>query len=156
MLRKLVKEQPAPQVDLKTFDGNPLEYKYFMSMLRESVKKKIEDPKGRLTQLIQYTRGEAKDLSKNFINERPEYGYSNAMVVLQRQYGNPHALLSSHRTGVRQMVPLKAEDATVFRKLFNFPIKCQTIEADGQYNPLDRHTINHQHGFIKTPTASSR
>ena len=35
------------------------------------------------------------------------------------------------------MVPLKARDATVFRKLFNFLIKSQTIEVDGHYNPLD-------------------
>ena len=26
---------------------------------------------------------------------------------------------------------------TAFKKLFNFVIKCQTIEADGHYNPLD-------------------
>ena len=35
------------------------------------------------------------------------------------------------------MVPLKAGDATAIRKLFNFLIKCETIEADGHYNPLD-------------------
>ena len=95
MLCKLVKEQSAPQVYLGSFDENPLEYIYFMSMFRESVEKKIEDPKGRLTRLIQYTRGEAKDLIKNFINDRPEYGYNNAMELLQRQYGNPHTLQSS-------------------------------------------------------------
>ena len=49
MFCKLVKEQSAPQVDLEPFDGNPLEYKYFMSMFKESVEKKIEDPRGRLT-----------------------------------------------------------------------------------------------------------
>ena len=38
-------------------------------MFKESVEKKIEDPKDRLTRLIQYTRGEAKDLIKNFIND---------------------------------------------------------------------------------------
>ena len=35
------------------------------------------------------------------------------------------------------MITLKAGDATAFRKLFNFLIKCQTIEADGHYDPLD-------------------
>ena len=28
--KKLVKGQSAPQVDLEPFDGNPLEYMYFM------------------------------------------------------------------------------------------------------------------------------
>ena len=59
-------------------------------MFKESVQKKIEDPKGRLTRLFQYARAEPKDLIKNFINDRPEYGYNNAMAVLHRQYGNPH------------------------------------------------------------------
>ena len=62
ILYKLVKDLSVPQVDLKRFDGNSLEYTYFMSTFTESVKKKIEEPKGRLTRLIQYTRGEAKDL----------------------------------------------------------------------------------------------
>ena len=66
---KLVKEQSALQVDLEPFDGNPLEYT--MSMFRKLVEKNTEDPKGRLTRLIQYTRGEVKDLIKNFINDRP-------------------------------------------------------------------------------------
>ena len=43
-------------------------------MFRKSVKKEIEDPKSRLTRLILYIRGGAKDLIKNFINNRPEYG----------------------------------------------------------------------------------
>ena len=67
----------------------------------------------------------------------PEYGYINVMAVLHRQHGNPHTLLSSYGREVRQMVPLKAGDATAIRKLFNFPVKCQTIEADGHYNPLN-------------------
>ena len=45
MLCKLVKEQSAPQLDLEQFDGNPLEYTYFMSMFSESVKKNVQDPK---------------------------------------------------------------------------------------------------------------
>ena len=60
---KLVKEQSALQVDLEPFDGNPLEYTY--------VNVQEISRKGRLTLLIQYTRGEAKDLIKNFINDRP-------------------------------------------------------------------------------------
>ena len=108
-----------------------------MLMFRESVEKNIEDPKGTLIRLIQYITGEAKDLIKNFINDRLEYGYNNAMGVLQRQYGNLHTLLSSYRREVGQMVPLKGGDATAFRKLFNFLIKFPTFEADGHYNLLD-------------------
>ena len=57
-----------------------------MPKLRESVEKKIEDPKGRLKRLIQYTKGKAKDLIKNFLNDKLEYGCNNAMEVLHKQY----------------------------------------------------------------------
>ena len=59
------------------------------------------------------------------------------MAILHSQYGNQHTLLSSYREKVKQMVPLKAGDGTAFRKLFNFVIKCQIIEVDGHYKPLD-------------------
>ena len=106
-------------------------------MFRDSIKKKIQNAKGILTRSIQYIKGKAKGLIKDFINDRPEYGYNNAMSVLYRQYRNPHALLSSYIREVRQMVPLKAGDPTAFRKLCNFLIKDQTIEVDGHNNPLD-------------------
>ena len=130
----------AAQVGLEPFDGNPLQYTYFMTMFRESVEKKIENPKVRLNWLMQYTRGEAKDLIRNLLNGTREYRYNNGMAIHHRQYGNTHTLLLSYRWELRQMVPLKAGDATVFRKLLNFLIKCQTIEVDGldgHYNPLD-------------------
>ena len=35
------------------------------------------------------------------------------------------------------MQPLKSGDATAFRKLFNFLIKCQTVRVGSKLNPLD-------------------
>ena len=57
MLYQLVKEQPAPSLNIEVFDGNPLHYTYFRSMFREEVEKRIKDPQGKLTQLINLTRG---------------------------------------------------------------------------------------------------
>ena len=71
------------------------------------------------------------------MNDRPEYRYNSAMAVIHRQYRNPHNLLSLYGGQVRQMVPLKAENARAFRKLFNILIKCQTIEVDSHYNLLE-------------------
>ena len=57
MLYQLVKEQPAPSLDMEVFDGNPLHYTYFRSMFREEVEKRIKDLQGKLTQLINLTSG---------------------------------------------------------------------------------------------------
>ena len=137
MLSKLVRKQSAPQGDMKPFEGNPLDFTYFMSMFQESVEKKIDDPRGKLTQLIKYTRGEPRELVKHFINDRADCGYKNAIALLQKQCGNPHTLLSSYRTEIKLLQPLKAGDAAAFRKLFNFLIKCQAMRVGSKHNPLD-------------------
>lgn len=52
MLSEMMKQQFALEIDLNDFDGNPLKFHYFMAVFREAVKKKAEDPCGRLTRLI--------------------------------------------------------------------------------------------------------
>ena len=77
------KFQGAPEVDIDTFSGDPLEYHYFMEVFKEVVEEKIEDPRGRLTRLIKYTAGEAKDLIKHCIQQPSAEGYENAMELLK-------------------------------------------------------------------------
>ena len=74
----MVKKQSVPSVDIEGFDGNPLHYTYFRSMFREAVEKRIKDPQGKLTRLINLTSGEAKELVKPFIHDRPECGFTKA------------------------------------------------------------------------------
>ena len=132
MLYQLVKEQ----LDIEVFDGNPLHYTYFRSMFRETVEKRIKDPQGKLTRLINLTSGEAKELVKPFIHDRPECGFANDMRLLEKQYGYPHKLLASYRKGIKQMTKIKPGDAAAYRRLFNFLIKSQSLEY-GSQNPLD-------------------
>ena len=92
----LVREQATLQVTIELFDGKPLNFAYFLSVFTESVKKKIEDPMGRLTRLIKCTTGEAQELVKHFLSEKLEQGYRNPMELLRRQYGNSHRLLAAY------------------------------------------------------------
>ena len=62
VLCQLLKQQAVPDVKIYSFDGNPLNYFYFMTLFKEAVEKKVDDPKGRLTRLIKFTSGEAKEL----------------------------------------------------------------------------------------------
>ena len=137
MLPKLVREQSAPQGDIEPFEGNPLDFTYFMSILQESVEKKIDNLRGRLTRLIKCTRAEPRELAKHFINDRADCGYKNATALIQKQYGNQHILLSSYRKEIKLMQPLKPGDVAAFQRLFNFLTKCQTMGAGSKYNPLD-------------------
>ena len=137
MLSKLVRGQSAPKVDIEPFEGNPLYFTNFISMFQESVDKKIDDPRGRLTRLIKCTRGKSRELIKSFINDRADCGYKNAIALLQEQYGNPYTMLPSYRKKAKLMQPLKPGDSATFRRLLSFLIKCQTTGVGSKHNPLD-------------------
>ena len=59
----MMKQQSTPEIDLDVFDGNPLNFHYFMAVFRETVEKKIEDSCERLSQLIKYITVEVKDMA---------------------------------------------------------------------------------------------
>ena len=137
MLHQLVEQQSAPPVDIEEFDGNSLQYSYFRSMFREVVEKKIADPQGRLTWLIKLATGEARELVKPFIHDNLKYGYKNAMKLLERQYGDSFKLLACYRNEIKWMTKIKPGDAYAFRRLFNFLMKCQSLQFSNNQNPLD-------------------
>ena len=43
-LYKLLKQQVAPEADIESFDGNVLNYHYFIFLFKEVVESKAEDP----------------------------------------------------------------------------------------------------------------
>ena len=49
-----------------------------MSIFKEAVEDRIEDPTGRLVRLIKYTDGEARELIKPCIQQPIHLGYQNA------------------------------------------------------------------------------
>ena len=89
LLWKLLQQQAAPEVDIDCFDGNPLNYHYFMTLFCEVVETEIEDPRGRLTRLIKYTVGEEKELIKQCIQLPHDKGYKYVKSLLEKTYGNP-------------------------------------------------------------------
>ena len=48
----------APDLEMDDFDGNPLNFLYFITNFKEVIETKIKDKRGRLTRLIQYLHGE--------------------------------------------------------------------------------------------------
>ena len=93
---KLLLQQSAPNVDIDTFYGKPLEFNYFMSIFEEMVESKIVDIRGRLTHLISYTKEEAKELVKHCIQQPTEACYENVKNLLMKQYRDPHKILSTY------------------------------------------------------------
>ena len=104
-----------------------------MATFKESIEKRVDDPRGRLTRLIQHLKGEPKELVKNCIQEDAMSGYNHAMSLLQNQYGNPHLIARAYINELRKWETLQAGDATAFRKFYSFLVKCKTCMSDGKY-----------------------
>ena len=111
ILCKLLKVQSAPDVDMECFDGNALEYHYFMSLFREVFESKIEDPRGRLARLIKYTVRDARDLIKYCIQLPSNEGFTQAKYLLEKMYGNPHRILAFYRKEVKDWPLIKFGDS---------------------------------------------
>ena len=90
-------QKSAPNVDIDMFDRNPMEFYYFMSIFEEMVESKVIDPRGRLTCLINYTKGEATELVKHCIQQPTEVCYDSAKNLLIKWYEDPHKILSAYR-----------------------------------------------------------
>ena len=83
MICYLLCQQSAPEVEVETFRGDPLEYYYYISVFREAVELKIDDPHDRLVRLLKYTEGEARDTIKRFIQQTPETGYQKVKGIME-------------------------------------------------------------------------
>ena len=62
MMSKLLRQQAAPDVDI--FNGDTVDYHYFIAVFDEVIEKKIDDPWGRLTRLIKYTDSQPNEMIK--------------------------------------------------------------------------------------------
>ena len=69
MMRKLLRQLAAPDVDAEILTGDLVDYHYFIAVFDEVVEKKIYDPRGRLSRLIKYTDGQPKEMIKHCIQQ---------------------------------------------------------------------------------------
>ena len=87
MICRLLKQPSALEIEIVAFDGNPMEFHYFMAVFKEVVEKRVDGERGKITCLIKYTKGDAKDMVKNCIQLPPEDGFKTAKHLLKRYMG---------------------------------------------------------------------
>ena len=108
-----------------------------MTLFHELVDKIIDDPRGRLTRLIKYTKGVAKEMIKHCVQQPAVFGYYNAKKLLQQKYGNPFSIMSMYRKEIKAWPQMKNGDGGSFQKFYNFLVKCESITKSREWNPLD-------------------
>ena len=99
---KLLNQQNAPELEIDTFDEDPMEFHYFLAIFHEVVEKKVDDEQGRLTRLIKFTKGEAKEMVKTCIQLPPEAGFKTVKRLLHERYGDPHRITAAYRNQIKK------------------------------------------------------
>ena len=119
MLCRLLKQQSAPEIEIDVFDGNPVEFHYFMAVFKEVVKKRVDDERGKLTRWIKYAKGDAKDMVKNCIQLLPEDRFKTAKHLLNERYRDANRIIVAHCRENKQWPQIKSGDAVAYQKLQN-------------------------------------
>ena len=90
-----------PKVELQVFHGNPLHYHQFIRAFEANVDKVCDDDDLKLSRLMQYTAGAAKEAIRGCQLIGGASGYAQARTVLDGRFGNAH--LVTERL-IREMV----------------------------------------------------
>ena len=78
-----------PKPELSPFNGNPLEFWSFMRSFENNIEKNTQDECERLTFLLQYCTGAAKNAIKSCVTMDPAIGYKTARKLLKDRFGHP-------------------------------------------------------------------
>ena len=101
------------------------------------VENTIDDQKGRLTRLIQYTSGEPKNLIKHLIQHASGDGYDQAIKILDEEYGDVHTVTNSYLKELRQWPAIRSNDTQSFKNFHQFLVKCQAYKEGSRLLELD-------------------
>ena len=124
--------------DIVTFDGNPSCYWNFMHSFETNVEAKVKDDRMRLTYLIQFCTGKAKESIEDCVLIRSGSGYKAAKDILAKQFGQNHQVTQALLEKVLEREQIKPNDGKALWDLARQMRKCQiTFKELGQTVNLD-------------------
>jgi len=85
-----------PKPELLTFSGNPMDYCKFILNFKTNIESQVQDPRLRLSYLIQFCCSDAKFAIEDCVVLPPLEGYARAREILKNRYGKSHLVARSH------------------------------------------------------------
>ena len=103
-LDALLIKQTLPRVKLKSFGGNPLDWKRFRLQLQVLVEDRIQDPKQRLALLLSSLEGDAYTCAQSFYAHEPRSeAYDATLVKLEERFGDRELIVQLVRQKLRSL-----------------------------------------------------
>lgn len=94
-LVSMTKVMKRPNIEIKKFDGNPLDFNRFMRQFKTKIEEACEDDEERMSFLEQYTTGHANKIVNGYASLEARHGYRYAMQELKERYGDPNIIAES-------------------------------------------------------------
>ncbi|XP_068692723.1 uncharacterized protein [Montipora foliosa] len=99
-----------PKPDISKFDGNQLDYWNFVCSFDNGIPKNVLDDSERLSYLLQYCMGAARDAIKSCLALDSAVGYQTARTLLEERFGHPYKIAATHLNRITHGAPLKPYD----------------------------------------------
>ncbi|XP_071491771.1 uncharacterized protein [Diadema antillarum] len=121
-----------PKPEIAVFDGNPLEYWGFINQFETTVASKTSDERVKLTYLIQYCRGKAKESIENctFLDKE---GYQKAREILADQFGQSYQVSHAHMKKVLSRQQIRPNDGDALWDLARDMKRCHMVLSQRGY-----------------------
>lgn len=99
-----------PKPDISKFDGNPLDYWNFVRSFDNGIAKNASDDSERLSYLLQYCTGAARDAIKSCLALESAVGYQTARALLEERFGHPYKIAAAHLNRITRGAPSRPYD----------------------------------------------
>lgn len=128
-----------PKIELEVFDGDPLKFHSFLAIFDENVHNVVTDGRMRLTRLLQYTTGRAKEAIRSCALQGGAAGYDRARKILLNRFGDDHIIAEHIIKRLKNGKPVKSP--TEVRQLADELVDGQaTLENMGKLRQIDTHS----------------
>ena len=87
--------------------------------------------------MIKFTKGEAKEMVKTYIQLPPEVWFKTVKILLHERYEDPHRITTACQNQIKKLPQIKPGDSDAYRKFQNFLIKCKNIDQIQDWNVLN-------------------
>ncbi|KAJ8017777.1 hypothetical protein HOLleu_44586 [Holothuria leucospilota] len=131
-----------PNAERIEFSGDPLQYWAFMRSFQDSVNNSFFDENGKLSRLMEYCSGKAKQVIQCCSVMSPKEGYAKVLALLKERFGNGHLITEFWVNKVTTGPRISSNDKEGFRQFSDDLRSCkETVSAMGFIDEINTQTV---------------
>ena len=130
-----------PKREFLSFNGDPKRYPRFIKSFEINVERKVKEDDEKLSYLIQYCKGAAKDVIENCLMLPTEEGYKEAKEILCKNFGQQHIIVRAFIDKVVQGPQIRAWESEKLSQLARDMKSC-ALNSDHMHYKADINSMD--------------